>query len=69
MAKIGKNVLENLTSGMYEESKIVYREYIQNAADSIDKAFEANMIDEKLFIDIEIDERNRNIKIYAVKWF
>lgn len=63
MAKIGKNVLENLTSGMYEESKIVYREYIQNAADSIDKAFEAKIFDEKLFIDIEIDESNRNIKI------
>lgn len=63
MAKIGKNILENLTSGMYEESKIIYREYIQNAADSIDKASEANMFDEQLCIDISIDESNRNIKI------
>ena len=34
--KIGKNVLENITTGMNEDSKFIYREYIQNAADSID---------------------------------
>ena len=32
MPKIGKNVLENLTRGMYEDSRVIYREYIQNAA-------------------------------------
>ena len=38
MARIGKNVLESLTRSMYADSKCVYREYIQNAADQIDVA-------------------------------
>lgn len=38
MARIGKNVLESLTRSMYTDSKCVYREYIQNAADQIDIA-------------------------------
>ena len=38
MARIGKNVLESLTRNMYADSKCVYREYIQNAADQIDEA-------------------------------
>ena len=38
MAVIGKNILENLTTGMYYDSKVIYREYIQNACDQIDKA-------------------------------
>lgn len=35
---IGKNVLESLTRSMYADSRCVYREYIQNAADQIDVA-------------------------------
>ena len=35
---IGKNVLESLTRSMYADSRCVYREYIQNAADQIDAA-------------------------------
>ncbi|MCT4507313.1 MAG: ATP-binding protein [Tepidibacter sp.] len=63
--KIGKNVIENLTTGMYEDSKIIYREYIQNAADQIDKARSENLFDsEELYILIQIDDRNRNILIY-----
>jgi molecular chaperone HtpG len=34
----GANILENLTTGMYQDSKVIYREYIQNACDQIDKA-------------------------------
>jgi len=37
---IGKYALESLTSGMYADAFVVYREYIQNAVDSIDNAFE-----------------------------
>lgn len=40
MAKIGKNILENLTTGMYSDSKVAYREYVQNACDQIDKAID-----------------------------
>ena len=46
MAKIGKNVLENLTQAMYDDSRIVYREYIQNASDQIDIATSNNSYDE-----------------------
>lgn len=47
MAIIGKNVIENLTLGMYENSLMIYREYIQNAADSIDNAINLGILKEK----------------------
>ena len=47
MAIIGKNVIENLTLGMYENSLMIYREYIQKAADSIDKAINLGILKEK----------------------
>lgn len=34
----GANIIENLTTGMYRDSKVIYREYIQNACDQIDEA-------------------------------
>ena len=35
---IGKHTLESLTAGMYTDPYVVFREYIQNASDSIDNA-------------------------------
>lgn len=35
---IGKHTLESLTSGMYSDPFVVFREYIQNCVDSIDNA-------------------------------
>lgn len=62
--KIGKNAIENLTLGMYEDSKIIYREYIQNSADAIDKALQGGVYtDDKPFIDISIDEISRIVRI------
>lgn len=58
MATIGKNILENLTTGMYADSKVIYREYVQNACDQIDKAVELGIIDREqaeVFISIEED--------------
>lgn len=64
MATIGKNVIENLTTAMYENSYTVYREYIQNAADSIDKAIASGLIEEKdAVIDINIEYHKRRITI------
>ena len=40
MARIGKFVIDSLTRSMYEDSRCIYREYIQNAADQIDLARE-----------------------------
>lgn len=36
---VGKHTLESLTSGMYSDAYVVFREYIQNSVDSIDEAF------------------------------
>ena len=44
MATVGKNILDNLTTGMYSDSKVIYREYIQNACDQIDIAIRENEI-------------------------
>ena len=33
--QVGKYTLESLTTGMYSDPKIVYREYIQNSVDSL----------------------------------
>lgn len=58
MAKWGKNILENLTTGMYKDSKVVYREYIQNACDQIKKAESLGILEKdegevRIFIDSE----------------
>lgn len=65
MAEIGKNIIENLTTAMYENSYTVYREYIQNSADSIDKAIENGLLSkQEAYIDIEIDECKRKVSIH-----
>lgn len=40
----GANILENLTTGMYPDSRVIYREYIQNACDAIDQAIEEGVL-------------------------
>lgn len=40
----GANILENLTTGMYQDSKVIYREYIQNACDRLDKAYDMGLL-------------------------
>jgi hypothetical protein len=43
---IGKDVIESLTIGMYEDSRFIFREYIQNSADQIDKAKRDGIVDD-----------------------
>ncbi len=63
---IGKDVIESLTLGMYEDSRFIYREYIQNAADQIDKAVELGFLDarDEGKIEININKNSRVISIY-----
>ncbi|KAA6324228.1 Chaperone protein HtpG [termite gut metagenome] len=62
---IGKDVIESLTLGMYEDSRFIYREYIQNSADQIDKAVEQGLMDKnEEEIHITIDDKKRRIEIY-----
>ena len=61
---IGKYTLESLTNGMYASPFDLYREYVQNAADSIDDAVNREIIrksDAK--ISIEIDHERHRISI------
>lgn len=55
---IGKNVIETLTLGMYEDARFIFREYVQNAADQIDEAIELDILDSR---------DNGKIKIYLSK--
>jgi molecular chaperone HtpG len=62
---VGKNFLENLTVAMYENSFTVYREFVQNAADSIDKAIAKGIIDkDEACIDIHIEYNKRRITVF-----
>ncbi|MCP3176338.1 ATP-binding protein [Desulfuromonas sp. KJ2020] len=62
---VGRQVLDILTSGMYDNPLMVYREYIQNSADSIDKADrEGVFLRKDGQIRITIDGLNRSISIF-----
>ena len=61
---IGKHTLESLTSGMYSDPYVVYREYIQNATDSIDDAVRQGLLrsgEDSINIDINPSERRISI--------
>lgn len=62
---IGKNIIESLTLGMYENPLCIYREYIQNSADAIDKAEALCVLTsgELPAIEIQIAENKREIVI------
>ena len=55
----GKKVLDNLIEGMYVDCFFIFREYIQNASDSIDEAvnqgFLANRREGQIEITLSID--------------
>lgn len=64
MATVGKNILDNLTTGMYSDSKIIFREYIQNACDQIDLAITLGILSpNEGNVDIFIDSKKRYISI------
>jgi molecular chaperone HtpG len=62
---IGKNVIENLTVGMYDDPRFVYREYVQNAADQIDIAKRQGLYqsDNEACIYIQIDKNAKTVII------
>jgi molecular chaperone HtpG len=62
---IGKNVIENLTVGMYNDPRFVYREYVQNAVDQIDIAKKQKLYqsDNDASIYIKIDSDNKKVVI------
>lgn len=62
--KIGKFTLESLTTGMYADPRIIFREYIQNATDAVDNAVKEGLVQQTDGrIDITIDKQNSRIII------
>lgn len=60
----GANLLEILTTGMYQYSQIIFREYIQNSCDAIDKAVSLGILKPgEGKIDIWIDKDKRIISV------
>lgn len=58
----GKNVIETLSEGMYDNPLFLFREYVQNAADAIDAAVRTGILcEEDGQIDINIDAEKRLI--------
>lgn len=61
---IGKDVIESLTLGMYEDCRFIYREYVQNAADQVDKAVAEGLLEKgEEHIQITIDAEKRTIVV------
>ena len=61
---VGKNVLESLTTGMYSNNNVIFREYIQNSTDAIDSAITHGILEkEEHKIDISINTNRREIRI------
>jgi molecular chaperone HtpG len=61
--KIGKNTLESLTTSMYDDARFIFREYVQNSADAIDKAKTSGLLqDGNIYITIEPDKKRITIE-------
>lgn len=62
---IGKDILELLSSSMYVDPMTIYREYVQNAADSVDEARDTGLLrpEEPGRVTISVDVSTRNVKI------
>lgn len=62
--RLGKDMLELVSTAMYVDPMNVYREYIQNAADGVDAAVKIALISERDgAVDISIDPETRTIRI------
>ena len=61
---IGKFTLESLSTGMYSDPRAIFREYIQNSTDAIDRAVANGIIDkDSAEIHIKINANKREIRI------
>ena len=64
-AKSGKFIIDILTTSMYEDCRFIFREYIQNSADQIDKAVAQGILkkeDEAIYISIDYAKRRIEIE-------
>ncbi len=63
--RVGKDVIEIVTSGMYVSPTTIYREYIQNSADSIDQAKKKGVLTPREHgrVEITFDQGGRSVSI------
>jgi hypothetical protein len=63
---VGKDVLELLSSSMYINPLSIYREYVQNAADSIEEAVALGLLSprEEGKVEIKVDPDGRIVRIH-----
>lgn len=62
--RIGKDVIEILTSGMYVSPITVFREYVQNAADSIDALYSDKLHSRnRRSVEVTFDQAARSVLI------
>ena len=66
---IGKDVLELLSNSMYVNVLSVYREYVQNAADSIDIAKESSLLSKGEPEDFAESDAWRGLRIVRNSFF
>src|SRR5579872_3298185 len=62
---LGKDVLELLSSSMYINPLSIYREYVQNAADSIEEAIGLGLLNQRETgrVEIKVDPDKRTVRI------
>ena len=62
---VGRNLLETITSALYESPIILFREYVQNSLDAYNSATKNEGKDSisDFKVEIDIDKKNRRIKI------
>ncbi|MCM1168515.1 MAG: ATP-binding protein [Bacteroides sp.] len=65
-AKTGKHLIQILMFSMYNDQRIIYREYIQNAYDAISKAVRENVLSQRKdgIVNIRIDSQKQSIVIH-----
>lgn len=63
--KIGKNLIEILMYSMYDDAKVVLREYVQNAYDAINEAVEQGILESSKCgsVNIILDSKYRSVRI------
>jgi len=62
--KIGRQIFDIVTSGMYDNPLMIYREYIQNSVDSIDDSVENGPLEfDQALISITLNGHERSIII------
>jgi molecular chaperone HtpG len=60
---IGKNIIEILTTGMYHNPLVIFREYIQNSIDAINEAVNRKILDDISEGDVQVtvDKEKRTV--------